>query len=407
MKNKFRKLNKNYGVYGLCVILALIVGAGCSDHSHSASEEEIHADTHEHEGEEGVLFSLEQQERLGLEFGEARMMNLSERIRVPAWVELPPAGTATIKAGVEGVLIELAEGLAPGRQVRQGEVLGKIRPLVSAMDISELEAGYLKARAAWEQSQTNYARTEKLFASGAKSQREWEEARLALSIAQADWEKALAWRSIYQSSQGEQAEKVPTLELVSPLEGVVTSLASGLGLHVSAGEEILKLANTDKLWISSSIPQNQIQRIEDFRNAYYEIEPGKFVSTEGAALHRSPVLDPVSRMGRITWEVTAHAGELRAGQSLNLYLAASEGRETLVVDRSAVTEVDGETVVFVREGEDFFEKRPVQVGLRDGAWVGILSGLEAGEPVVTQGAYVLKLAAGRSALPDPHAGHGH
>ncbi len=180
-----------------------------------------------------------------------------------------------------------------------------------------------------------------------------------------------------------------------------------MGLHVSAGEEILKLANTDKLWISSSIPQNQIQRIEDFRSAYYEIEPGKFVSTEGAALHRSPVLDPVSRMGRITWEVTAHAGELRAGQSLNLYLAASEGRETLVVDRSAVTEVDGETVVFVREGEDFFEKRPVQVGLRDGAWVGILSGLEAGEPVVTQGAYVLKLAAGRSALPDPHAGHGH
>jgi cobalt-zinc-cadmium efflux system membrane fusion protein len=407
MKNKFRKLNKNYRFYGLCVALALILGAGCSDRSHPAGEEETHADTAEHEGEEGVQFSPEQQERLGLELGEARMMNLSERIRVPASVELPPMGTATIKAGVEGVLIELAEGLAPGREVRQGEILGKIRPLVSAMDIGELEADYLKAKAAWEQSQTNYARIEKLFASGAKSQREWEEARLALSLAQADWEKALGWRSIYRGSSGEQAQSVPALELVSPLDGVVTSLAAGLGLHVSAGEELMTLANTNKLWISASIPQNQIQRIEDFSSAYYEVGPGNFVSTEGAALHRSPVLDPVSRMGRITWEVPADAGNLRAGQALHLYLAAGKAGEVLAVAESAVTEVAGESVVFVREGEAFFEKRPVRVGLRDGAWVEILSGLEAGETVVTRGAYVLKLAAGRSALPDPHAGHGH
>ncbi len=413
MKINFKKINIKYGasgLYGLTALLAALLAAGCTEHFHPANEAGAHAELEEYEEEhehgEGVHFSLEQQERLGLEFDQACTMDLSQRIRVPGWVELPPGGSATIKAGVEGVLIELAAGLAPGREVRKGEVLGKIRPLVSAMDMGELEANYLNAKATREQSQTNYARIERLFAAGAKSQREWEEARLALSMAEADWEKALAWRAVYQGGAAEP-EKVPALELIAPLDGVVASLSSGLGLHVSAGEELLRLINGEKLWISASIPQNRINRIEDFQNAFYEASPGVFLSTAGAPLYRSPVLDPVSQMGRITWELSADAAELRAGQALNLYLASGERRQALAVPESAVTEVAGETVVFVREHEDFFEKRPVELGLRDGAWVEVLSGVESGESVVSQGAYTLKLAMSQSALPDPHAGHSH
>jgi hypothetical protein len=53
-----------------------------------------------------------------------------------------------------------------------------------------------------------------------------------------------------------------------------------------------------------------------------------------------------------------------------------------------------------------FEKRLVEAGATDGNLVQLLSGVEAGERVVTKGGVILKLSQGAAAL-DPHAGHVH
>jgi len=54
-------------------------------------------------------------------------------------------------------------------------------------------------------------------------------------------------------------------------------------------------------------------------------------------------------------------------------------------------------------GGESFERRVLRLGIRDGDYVQVKSGLEPGERIVTRGAYLVRLAAASPA----EAGHGH
>jgi multidrug efflux pump subunit AcrA (membrane-fusion protein) len=59
--------------------------------------------------------------------------------------------------------------------------------------------------------------------------------------------------------------------------------------------------------------------------------------------------------------------------------------------------------VFVQLEGESFERRPVEISFRDGAWVGVLAGVGPGERVVTRGVPQVRLASTGSA----EIGHGH
>jgi membrane fusion protein, heavy metal efflux system len=57
---------------------------------------------------------------------------------------------------------------------------------------------------------------------------------------------------------------------------------------------------------------------------------------------------------------------------------------------SAVTRIDGVAMVFVALGDTSLETRKVELGLSDGARVQVVSGLQPGELVVTEGVFAVK-----------------
>jgi membrane fusion protein, heavy metal efflux system len=74
-------------------------------------------------------------------------------------------------------------------------------------------------------------------------------------------------------------------------------------------------------------------------------------------------------------------------------VAVGKGDETppvLVVPRSAVTEIAGKAVVFVRQEDGDFEVHPVVLGQSAPGIVAVLSGLREGEAVVSEGAFSIK-----------------
>jgi len=60
-------------------------------------------------------------------------------------------------------------------------------------------------------------------------------------------------------------------------------------------------------------------------------------------------------------------------------------------------------VVFVQKGGETFVRRPVKLGIRNSAMVQALEGVDAGDRVVTKGAYLIRLSTMSSAVP----AHGH
>jgi RND family efflux transporter MFP subunit len=76
---------------------------------------------------------------------------------------------------------------------------------------------------------------------------------------------------------------------------------------------------------------------------------------------------------------------LRSGMYANVSLLIEEKQETLLVPRAALTEVAGQETVYVVNDDNTAEQRAVTTGLEEDGRVEILSGLTAGEQVVTAG----------------------
>ena len=77
----------------------------------------------------------------------------------------------------------------------------------------------------------------------------------------------------------------------------------------------------------------------------------------------------------------------------------------VAVPAAAVLMEAGRPYVFVQLGGERFSRRFIEIGSRDGDLIGVRSGLQPGERVVTQGAYEVQLASAASGL--PAEGHVH
>ena len=82
---------------------------------------------------------------------------------------------------------------------------------------------------------------------------------------------------------------------------------------------------------------------------------------------------------------------LRLGMQANVRLDAGEQITAMMIPKEAVLEHEGKKIVYVLLSGEEFERREVTVGDELGNKVAVLSGLNKGERVVTQGAYQLKL----------------
>ncbi len=114
-------------------------------------------------------------------------------------------------------------------------------------------------------------------------------------------------------------------------------------------------------------------------------------------------MDPGSRRIPVVLEISNEDGALRIGQSLFARLGKRKAEERVSVPISAIVDDGGRPVVFVQRDGESFERRPVRTGAAAGDYVQVIEGLQAGDRVVSRGAYLVRLAALSTQIP----AHGH
>ena len=87
------------------------------------------------------------------------------------------------------------------------------------------------------------------------------------------------------------------------------------------------------------------------------------------------------------------------GSFVEIYLLSQPMQDVLSLPESALTEEQGSFFVYRQLDEECYEKQLVTVGASDGERVQILSGIRAGDRIVTEGAYQVKLASASNAIP--------
>jgi RND family efflux transporter MFP subunit len=405
--------------------VTMIVPGDDGDKSIEFPKVKVFADAHEAqhgevpESPEGISFLKEQQWKVRAGTEVVAKRRLVEQLRLPATVLARPGGLAQVTPPVAGRLLLPPDGQLPvvGDQVKAGQVLALIQPAFSDIGVRFLEAEgeVVKSKLALEQADLTFRRVEQLAKAEAKSARDLQEAQFELRTAQARHDAALALRTLYrqagtnlvtQSNGGSQ----PVIELRAPLAGTITAQSgAAVGEYITAEKSVFTVLDAGTVFIEARVPEASLKRLGEKLAATCEVpgEPAVLVPITGDGRGRLVSLglqvDAATRTVPLLYEVKNSERLLRVGQFVYLQVETSRAEEALAVPCEAVVEEGGRPVVFVQLAGETFEKRDLALGIRDGDWVQVTSGLRPGERVVTQGAYAVRLASVSAAIPS----HGH
>ena len=106
-------------------------------------------------------------------------------------------------------------------------------------------------------------------------------------------------------------------------------------------------------------------------------------------------MQPETRTARLRAEVPNGGERLRLGMFVDVSIGVRTSRPVVMVPKGAVQTIGTQSVVYVATGPGRFAQRDVTIGDTMGDAIAVSSGIEPGEPVVTEGAFFLRAEAGR------------
>jgi len=174
----------------------------------------------------------------------------------------------------------------------------------------------------------------------------------------------------------------------SPAAGVIMSLEGHEGDFLAQGATVLRLSDLSALWVEAQVYTSQLPALDRGAVAMIRLPdlPGK--EWTGKVEFVNPEINPDTRINLIRIQLPNAGGLLKPGMAAYVTLV-SHASHSLTLPQEAVIRGGSGDVVWVQVEHNTYRSVMVETGLEDGDRVEIKSGLNAGDVVVTSGAYLL------------------
>lgn len=308
-------------------------------------------------------------------------------ILAPATVTASPGGEAVLVARATGTIQRVARRL--GDAVKAGDVLAS----VDSLDAATMAADRRVAQAKTELARKSYARELELFQQGVTPRQEMEAAKAGLDVAEAESLRATSVARAAQVSDDGRAVAV-----VSPISGSVTAVNAVVGAYVAPNTELFRVAAPGALQIEAAVTPAEAGRIAVGEQA--TIIPSNGNPITAVVRSMTPTANSTSRSATVVLTPSESKVALVVGEGVQVRLHARNGGAAgLTVPESAVQNMDGRDVLFVKTDQGF-RARPVLIGARSGGIAQVISGVAAGDRVATRNAFLVKAEAKKNAGDD-------
>jgi membrane fusion protein, copper/silver efflux system len=179
-----------------------------------------------------------------------------------------------------------------------------------------------------------------------------------------------------------------TMVLYAPTDGFVMEKMAFKGMSIMPGTALYKIGDLSSIWVIADIYESELPfiKIGDRAQIALTYFPGQ--SFEGTITYIYPSIDPKTRTAKVRFDLPNPEYKLKPDMWANVELKIPLGKK-LVVPEDAVMDSGTMQMVFLDLGQGFFESRHVQVGSRVQGYYEILSGLKAGEKVVTSANFLI------------------
>lgn len=262
-----------------------------------------------------------------------------------------------------------------GQQVDVGQKLFSVDPVDVEGQVEQARAGVKQAEDALADARLEFKRFEALFKEEAVSRQQFEKVKLQHDLAESRLAQARA-------GQATASGQLRYATVTSPIAGVVTRKLANTGDLAAPGHPVLVVENPGKLQVETQVPEAVLGGLKPGSQIQVEVD-GQVKPLAARVARISPAADPLTRTFLVKLDVAGSG--LRSGLFARALFPQGE-RDTLTVPTTALVNRAGIVGVFVVGQDGVAQFRMVRPGeVRDGA-VEILSGLGAGERVVTGGA---------------------
>jgi membrane fusion protein (multidrug efflux system) len=281
-----------------------------------------------------------------------------------------------VTAELTGKIVRIA--FEPGTMVHAGDLLVQ-------QDTSSEAAQLRAAEATVELAKLNYERLKKLLdrRTIAQSQYDNAEAQYKEGVARADAIRAV----------------IAKKNIRAPFAGRLGIRLVNLGQILNEGEPIVSLQSIDPIFVNFSLPQQQLAQVQTGLTVRITSDALPGPAIEGRITAINPEVDAATRNIRIQATVANQQEHLRPGMFVNVAVVLPAANNVLAVPATAVLYAPYSDSVFVvdeKKSENnsdpglVVRQQVVQLGEKRGDFVAIAAGLEAGETIVSTGAFKLR-----------------
>lgn len=306
----------------------------------------------------------------GITFGTVDVRALDKTIRAVGIVEFDETRMAYVAPKFGGWVERLHVDFT-GQPVRRGQALLDVYSpeLVTAQE-ELLLAARMAETVGDSRVEDVAAGSRDLLASARRRLRYWD-------ISDAQIERLL-----------ETGEVRKTLTLYAPVSGIVMEKDVFEGQAYQPGKNLYMIADLSEVWVNAEVFEADAALVSDGMPAEITVAalPGRTLS--GRVEYVYPTLEDRTRSMRARIALANQGGRLKPGMYATVRFTAELG-ETLTVPASAVLYSGERAIVFADLGGGELMPHEVELGVRGGDFVQVVSGLEPGQRVVTSAQFLL------------------
>ncbi|HRZ99977.1 MAG TPA: efflux RND transporter periplasmic adaptor subunit [Candidatus Paceibacterota bacterium] len=191
---------------------------------------------------------------------------------------------------------------------------------------------------------------------------------------------------------GHKPQEQVLMEVRAPFAGEIVERMAVRGALVEIGKPLFTLVDHSTVWAMLQVPETTLARVKVGQTVELRVDslPGKIFT--GKLTWIKPAVDERTRMAQARAEFANPDCLLKDKMFATARILIRQAEGAMLVPRSAIQHVGGKPFVFVKQGEDLFDARVVQLGAKYGGRMEILAGLKPEDPIAVSHAFAVKSA---------------
>jgi membrane fusion protein (multidrug efflux system) len=281
----------------------------------------------------------------------------------------------TVSADLPGVVNRIA--FESGQSVRDGDML-------ALLDTRQERAQLAAAEAQRDLARVNFNRMEGLLNERV--------------ISRAEFDRATAEQRQAEARVGEIRASIDRKTIRAPFSGILGIRHVNLGQYLSGGDALVTLQSLNPIYVNFGVPQQAMAQVRAGRAVRVTVDDVAGVEFSGPITAIDSVVDEATRNVQAQATLPNPQGKLRPGMFVQTEVAVGATSAVVSLPTSAISYAPyGDSVFVVTDLKDQSGKtyrgvrqQFVKLGGSRGDQIAVLSGIKAGDEVVTSGVFKLR-----------------